>query len=430
MSKLTKSRLAPDQHTIEHANATKPEGSAWYVLQWVGRLPDGSFTKPMKARAHTIGEARAKAREQWKRLRADSQHAGAWKDADPMRRFLEEAVLPRIVGTKDRPTKLAPATVTRQSRTLTYLQDAFGNSSIEIAKKRSNIKRVIEQIARDKGAESGRQARTVMSAYVIPALDDEDLLEHSPMHGLRPDFGTYNARPKPAAGQALSLADYQRVLKHLLSMDPAEGVEKPRRGVYTLQDRINKRRNAIDLTLLQATTGMRITEARTLKWQDVQEDKNKRLWITISDDASKTHKGRAIPVLDDRVSKHLRNRREKIGGAYVVGAPTDPNKEWERQNCWGRAVRPLYREIAEELNIPLLAEGGSHLWRVTLNTVLRDAALDPKTRSSFLGHTEQVNRDFYTDGVDTASVLEAFQALPNKLKGGKKTKAAAGSKSV
>lgn len=92
------------------------------------------------------------------------------------------------------------------------------------------------------------------------------------------------------------------MLDHLLAMDPAEGVTAPKSGMYTLKDRIARRANVIDLTLLQATTGLRIGEASNIRWgHEAHLTAHDEMTITVTADLAKNHKARTITVADVRV---------------------------------------------------------------------------------------------------------------------------------
>lgn len=212
------------------------------------------------------------------------------------------------------------------------------------------------------------------------------------------DLGDVKTRKRVAGGQALTGKEYDKVLNHLLAQTPGKG------DGLTLARSIDKRRSVIDLTLLQATTGLRITEARTLTWDNVEVDGDGQMHLTVTEEISKTHRARTVPVLDDRVQAHLLTRRNTIGGRYVVGAPGDPDTEWDRANAL-KAVKKLYIELSTDLAIPLLHDIRSHVWRATLNTLLIE--LPEVHRAAYFGHDESVNRTAYTDTTDTTAMVTA-----------------------
>ena len=72
-----------------------------------------------------------------------------------------------------------------------------------------------------------------------------------------------------------------------------------------------------------------------------------------------------------------------------------------------RATKPIYRELADKCDAPLLAQVGSHVWRATLNDLAK-GSVDQATRSAFFGHTEKINERYYTDGVDVTGLISAL----------------------
>lgn len=220
---------------------------------------------------------------------------------------------------------------------------------------------------------------------------------------------------KPAlakrGGQALTADQYRAVLDYLLLLDPAEGQGKPSRGRWSLEDRIAKRRNAVDLTLLQASTGLRVSEANSLTWEHVETDDDGTLQVSVTEDNSKTHRGRRVPVLDARVSERLLTRRNAAlsNSAYVIGSPADQMTQWDRDNCQ-KATTALYIELGERLRIEMLETARTHLWRATLNSLLLDQVSEV-VRANFFGHDTAINRASYTDLTDTSSMVTAARRL-------------------
>lgn len=408
--KKTKSTLQPGENTIADANPTKPpsDGGKSWVIQWFGRLPTGGPPfGPKRARGRTKGDARLKAFEQWERIVKDSKRRGNWREADTMSDYIESEVEPLFDTGGELAAELAPNTVSRYKIALAHLKTTFGDMPLGEALTIWRLEAVLKTIASEVGAESARQARGVLSRRIVDPLVGQ-VIDVNPLIGRKIDLGTKKGRKKPAGGRALTVEEHQRVIApagHRPRRRPTRA-DNGQRAVHARRF-VAKRRAAVDLTLLQAVTGLRITEARTRTWDDVREGEDGTLWVTVNATASKTDKGREVPVLDPRVSARLLERKSELGGRYVVGSPMNPNAEWDRQNCWTRTVKPLYRELATACTAPLLAEAGSHVWRTTLNTHTRE--VDRATRAAFFGHTEQVNERFYTDGHDVEALAAAYR---------------------
>lgn len=307
---------------------------------------------------------------------------------------------------------LAPRTVDRYTEVAGLLVTEFQDRPIANCTTYRSLEAALQSIARHRGRGTATQVKSVLSRYVLQQLVRDGVLAANPLAGVSvtlPEAEEPRYKTRPTA-RALTAAEYRRVLAWLLPLDPAEGVEKPKRGAYTLTDRIAVRRAAVDLTLLQMTTGMRITEARQSTWDDVTiggTGTAPTMHITIGARRSKTRRGRTVQVLDDDAAAHLLARRQ-IGGHYVIGSPTRPDSEWDRDNAQ-KQVAALYREIAAVCDVPLLETARSHVWRTTLNT-LTEATLSPMIRAAHFGHTEDENRRSYTDTTDTSGMKTALKS--------------------
>ena len=295
--------------------------------------------------------------------------------------------------------RLRPTSADRYRLVLGHLRTELTGYSIGDATRFRTLERALVSIGADHGAQTAKQARTVLSKYIIQQLIRDEVIDHSPISGMSIDLGTVKKSTKPEGGHALTCDEYATVVEWFLDLDPAEG--SARRSV-------TKRRNTRDLTLIQAATGLRIGEVRTLEWSEVSVDAQGQMSLTVTAEKSKTHKARTVPVLDDRVVEVVLTRQNTVGGRYVVGAPTDPHKEWDKMNCQ-RAVAALYKEAAEATGVELLATSRSHLWRATLNSLMID--LPEVVRAAYFGHDAEVNRSSYTDLTDTSAMVTAARKL-------------------
>lgn len=214
---------------------------------------------------------------------------------------------------------------------------------------------------------------------------------------------------KAPGGQALTPEERGRVLEYLLAIDPND-VNPPKRGHYTVEDVRNLRRAVVEITLLQAVTGLRINEARLLSRANV-EDKDGLLSVTVTAEVSKTHRGRTIPILDERVAERMRARLERAGaepGALLFPAPAAPGSAWDINNAQ-HAIKKLYHELADALDIPLLDKVLTHVWRATLNTEWMQKGVPDLIRSAYFGHSPEVNRSYYTDTTNVSVLVDMLR---------------------
>lgn len=395
-------QIASGANTIDAVTPVRlPNGK--YRIQWKVRLHDGRLIS-RDTTGTTKGEARARAHAKAAELLAQGGTGGTWKGSSRATEYLEKVSKPIIEGS----SKLSKNSKARYKTVLSYLTEAFKGYTIAAVSRRRTIEDLLKTIAAEHGAESGRHAKGVASRYFFEELVKDDVIEYNPLAGARIDLGAVKKSSRPEGGRALTGDEYDRVLSYLLALDPAEGVAPPKRGSRTLADRIAVRQCCIDLTLLQMATGLRVSEARTLLWDDIIVDDEGHAGCVIRAENAKTHKERVAALLEPDVLTHLQARREAVGGAYVVGAPLNPDAEWDRSNAQ-HALKELYSELARECKVPMLTEYRTHVWRTTLNTLYRDD-VDALLRARTLGHTVEVNAARYSDLSDLASLHEAARA--------------------
>jgi hypothetical protein len=285
MSRSATTRLDAGQHSIDRVQPTKKDGR--WMLFWSIRLYDGRLLRK-QSQGLTKGEARARAKTKANELLTSS--GGIWRTTSQLSKYVEQVSKPAIASAQLRESS--------RQRYLIVLKQLLGDCKPH--KHRDSLKghsvasgttfRVLEdclrEVAQLHGHESAHQARSVLSKYIMAQLKRDGLITADPIKGERLEFG-----PKPAqqrGGKALSRAEYERVVDYLLNLDPAKNVQAPRRGRWTLADRIAKRRNAIDLTLLQAATGLRISEASSISWSEhVELTDDGKLRIEVSPGMSK-----------------------------------------------------------------------------------------------------------------------------------------------
>lgn len=412
MNRADTSRIDAGHHSIDRAQPRKVE-AVWY-LDWRIRLQDGRLLSK-RSQAKTKGEVRARARRAAQELLTAGDGA-SWKSSSSLPDFIEKVSRPLIAES----TTLRASTIVRYESVLGLL---VGACDIKEHRHRHSLKghtihsgidyevleSCLQEISRLHGAGTARHARSILGRYVIRRLMNKRLVAGNPLAGERLELDRTLTDSKPRrGGQALTRDEYKMVIDHLLSMDSADTVEAPKRGPWGIEVRIAIRENLRVLTLLQATTGLRVTEANTLRWRDVNTDNDGHVILSIRDEVSKTKKGRPVPILDSRVADLVLERRNAHGAAadeYVIGSPADASKVWEKQNCRKRCGG-FYKELGDELDIPMLLTARTHLWRATLNTMFLDKVPEA-VRTAFFGHTSAVNRESYTDISGTLPMLSA-----------------------
>lgn len=399
-------RLRVGGDTIDTSKIVPGRAKGTLSMQWRIRLSDEKIEKHItEMRTTKEWELRDKARETAAQLLKTPEHK-KYEENDPIVDYIREQAIPSI----ENATHLRPNSKLRYVHVLELMIPRLRGYDIG-AVTAAVLKQILIAVAKANGTATAKQAKKVMNTYVMSELDMDGVLvtrgnPFNSMKSLRwlPD---HVAREKPAGGQALTPDERRRVLDYLLALDPAEGATK--RGRYGLEGNIARRALAIDVTLLQAVCGLRISEVRQLTAEDVDLDADP-ITVTITNEKSKTHTGRTVPVVNEAVAERIRARVEATGSPQepVFHAPSVPGSVWDSSNAQ-KAIKRLYTDLSEALDIPLLNKVSSHVWRSTLNTEWMNDGVPPEIRSAFLGHTEKVNRTSYTDLTDISPLVEKLR---------------------
>ncbi|MGO1508679.1 MAG: hypothetical protein ACTHZ5_14620 [Micrococcaceae bacterium] len=436
-----KVRMMPGQTTIGD-NPPKKNGSSW-VLTWSIRLYDGTVLTHRRTQAPTKKQAREKAERKAEELLRTGGTTGKFTSDTVMDAYITEVTVPRIAKLPNANTRnrymlaaghLLGRTFKKPGHDVECGKDtlhthpcgnheepherSFHGRKILDALRFRSMETNLREIARLHGAEAARQARNVLSKYVVQEAIRDEIIDANPLVGMNIDLRT-DAKQRPALqGQtkreALTRAQWFAAIDYLLDLDPTD-VPRPKRGRWTLEDRIAMRRNTIDLALLQAASGLRQSEGLVVDWGQWETRKGK---TSLRDVVGKGGGARRVLLFEDRVVAHLekRRRRGRRGSAPanypIIGSPTDPSAVWDRQNA-NKEARKLYDEVGEALGIPILTTswGRSHIWRETLNMITRAAGVPAAVRASQFGHDEDMNARYYTDLDDVEPLLNALPAI-------------------
>lgn len=395
---MPRTALEPGQTTIDTAKPVKlPNGA--YQIQWRIRYFDDKIEKRTTKHMGTVGQLRRKAKKKAEELFATHGTDCTWKRSSLLSDYIQSEVVPAVEGNDG----LSVRTKEQYLRLLGWFGEEIKGYSITGASRPHTLEKALSVIALAHGTSTAQQTRKVVSKHVMQRLVVDELLSHNPLREFEPQLPEHKAVSKPEGGQALTPEERERVVAYLLGLDP-EDVAPPKRGMYTLEDIIAKRRLEIDVTLAQATTGMRIGETLHLRKANVSDTKGGMV-LDITTDISKTKRGRKIPVLDERVAERLRERLAgKEPEELVFPAPARSDKVWDDNNAQ-KVLKRLYAEIADALDIPLLKEVRTHVWRATLNTEWMGKGVPDIIRAAYFGHTPEVNKQYYTDLTDITPLM-------------------------
>lgn len=405
-TRANNSPLEDGQTSIERVKPKLDAKTKTYSLTWRIKLP--GVAKPIQKRSKgpTVGITYARARATAQALLSKSAD-GLWDKNSDLAKYMKKISVPAVEN-----SRLAPRSKDRYLIALKQLQDAFEGHTVASGTRFRTIEKGLQAIAAKHGAESGRQAKNVFSKYVLQQLIRDELIVANPILGMSIDLGDARKSNKPLGAVALSLDEYKQVVSFLLELKPADCLPKVHRGKYPLEVTLNKYKNIINITLLQAGSGLRISEAASRRWGHVTIDKQGMVSVEESPHESKTSKGRVVPILDERIAARIRELKpcgQDVAERLVVGSPADDQKIWDSSNLQ-KTIRSFYKHIAKATDVKKFQTQRSHIWRATWNTLLaNDVPLE--VRSAFFGHTKQVNQRYYTDEIDVLPMRQAALKL-------------------
>lgn len=401
---------------------------AWTILLPGTAKPLRRFTQG--GPRETDGMIRRRAREKAEQmLEEHARDTGSiWQPTSHLADFCEAEVRPAIAGDPE----LSELTKRRYLASLDLLlgicsgrrhqgeahTQSLGPKMIKTGTRFVTMEKCLQEISRLHGKETARNARSVLTGRVWRALRRHELVGDSPLKGEKINLTSMAKEHEGARdGETVYLTrdEYQRVVQHLLDLDPAKGIVAPKRGRWPIEHRIAMRRGVIDLTLVQAGSGLRISEARQA-WRGLVRDVPEGMNIDVDASIAKAGRPRLAYVLDDRVIEHLRkmlaSRPEDPDDMLLVGQPADRTKVWDLSKVRAEA-RVLYDQVAEELEIPKLSIPGhlTHIWRATMNMQLMALGVPAAARAQQLGHTEQVALDYYTASMPLPMLTVARQGI-------------------
>lgn len=307
----------PGDNSIDEVEAVK-NSSGGYSIQWKWWPYDGSKARKFTHSGRTKGAALGKARDKLAELEAGTG-GGRWTKSRSVSDYVEHVVKPSIEAS----TKLSEDSKTLYKRSLVLIEDQAPRTLADLTQFR-RAEAVITTIAAEHGKASGKTARNVLNRWIFGQMRRDGIIEQSPLAGMEIDLGDVKTTKKPANDVALSAKDYDRLLDHLLSVD-VDVIELPKRSREAAREKI---RTAIDITLLQMTTGLRLGSARQVEPHEVVDNTSGGVNIFVP---AEKLKGRKRPitftVLDDRVGERMKTLRKNTpAGSFVFGGPADRTK--------------------------------------------------------------------------------------------------------
>lgn len=154
--------------------------------------------------------------------------------------------------------------------------------------------------------------------------------------------------------------------------------------------------------VLASLTGMRVGEISALRWEDIEDGKiiirnsekydrkTKEYFIS----STKNDKVRVFPITEEIEKLLISVKNAEIEYGYYC--------EWIFANENGRVHAPVISScIKNKCRLAGISEKGIHALRKTVNSKMRHNGVSKSVASSLLGHTEEVNEEYYTFDVSS-----------------------------
>lgn len=298
---------------------------------------------------------------------------------------------------------LSARTVSDYSKTFTRYIDTSGSSlrglTLEQANDPARLRGFLQNIADRHGTGAAKIAKSVLSGILGQAVND-GVLATNATRQVRPVKA--QGAPQGGAGRRREERDTTRALTRSERSAVIAFADELAAEGNVIERTKAKHQAAADLTALMAGTGVRVSEARALRWEHLDLGAGT---VDIHGTKSKGSKRRlSLPAW---LWERLERRREQTGGTgYVFAAPSagDSERMWDQSNC-----ADALAGILSGAGFPWATP---HTYRRTVATLLSEAGLPIARIADQLGHADPamtasvyLGRDFDGDKSDLAAAL-------------------------
>jgi integrase len=251
----------------------------------------------------------------------------------------------------------------------------------------------LQRVAEAHGSASAKKSKSVLNGVLAYAVDS-GVLTSNAMRQVRTVTSTSRPPARRDHTRAMTRAERDRVVE-----EAYEAAKEP-----GLNPRARRKRAAVaDLVAFLAGTGVRIDEARRLRWDQVDLERG-RAYIR----GTKSESSDRWLSLPDWLVAHLSVRAGRDGTrGYVFPSPAHlngPDQLWDQSNS-AKAVRGVLDSAGLSWAVP-------HTFRRTVATLLDQANLPIARIADQLGHADvsmtarvYLGRDFKGDKRELADVL-------------------------
>lgn len=268
------------------------------------------------------------------------------------------------------------------------------------------IRGLLERVADDHGTASAKTTRSVLSSVLQHAVD-VGVLPHNAARSVRAvtaqkgSTATTRGRRHGEHDRAFTREERDAVVHHadVLAglVEGGEGEAAPPGDSRTMRKRVA----TADLVAVLAGTGVRISEARSIRWEDVDLDA-----AAVVIRGTKTAGSLRRLSLPGWLVERLRRRAQEGTGGYVLPSPglTDPEARWDEHNS-NAAVRKVLDGAGYSWAV-------SHSFRRTVASELHRQGAPLVRIADQLGHKDPtmtasvyLGRDLAGDKADLAALL-------------------------
>ncbi|MEW1955147.1 tyrosine-type recombinase/integrase [Terrabacter sp. NPDC080008] len=305
---------------------------------------------------------------------------------------------------------LSPRTVADYTASYNRHLDCPGSSlrglSLGQANEPARIRAWLQGIADGSGTGAAKMARSVLSGILQQSVDD-GVLQANGARQVRP----VKAQPKAqqdategalsGSGRRQAPRDTTRALTRS-ERDSVIAYADELAGQPAIERVSRKRRAVADLTAFMAGTGVRIAEARGIRWEHVDLTHGR-----VQVHGTKSKGSRRLLTLPHWLAERMRHMAEANGTkGYVFSSPSagNPEQQWDQSNCAAALA-----DVLAGAGFPWATP---HTFRRTVATLLSEQGAPIARIADQLGHSDPamtasvyLGRDFEGDKSDLAALL-------------------------
>lgn len=254
------------------------------------------------------------------------------------------------------------------------------------------LRRFLQTVADNHGTGAAKMAKSVLSSVLGMAVDNGTLTTNA-MRQVRPVKAQTVKATERDTGRAFTLEERAAVLAHADELAQPDSARP---------QTVRKLQTTADLTAFMAGTGVRIAEARALRWEHVNLAAR-----TVDVHGTKSKTARRRLTLPTWLADRMRARAERVGtSGYVFASPhlSDLERQWDQSNC--------AKALADVLDGAGMAWATPHTFRRTVATLLHERGAPLVRIADQLGHSDPamtarayLGRDFEGDKSSLADLL-------------------------